>query len=256
MPTKGGYGRVYQDVTRNPNISAAAKGLYAYLSAFCGVSDECYPSVETITQEMNITKDTFYRHIGALVAAGVVTKQQQKEKGKFARTLYRLTHEVTISEKSVFPIPNFSESNCSESTASETIKNSSKKEQDKKVTGSIEASVQQIADLYCEICKSYPKVRSLSETRKKAIKARLRKYSLDDFRELFEKAEASDFLKGSNSRNWTATFDWLINEQNMTKVLEGNYQNRREESVNGTGNNQDRRPASDRYRGMLKDGDC
>lgn len=132
MPTKGGYGRVYQDVTRNPNISAAAKGLYAYLSAFCGVSDECYPSVETITQEMNITKDTFYRHIGALVAAGVVVKQQQKEKGKFARTLYRLTHEVTISEKSDFPIPNFSESNCSESAVSETISNSSKKEQNKK----------------------------------------------------------------------------------------------------------------------------
>lgn len=256
MPTKGGYGRVYQDVTRNPNISAAAKGLYAYLSAFCGVSDECYPSVETITQEMNITKDTFYRHIGALVAAGVVVKQQQKEKGKFARTLYRLTHEVAISEKSDFPIPNFSESNCSESTASETIKNSSKKEQDKKVTGSIEVSVQQITDLYCEICKSYPKVRSLSETRKKAIKARLKKYSLNDFRELFEKAEASDFLKGSNNRNWIATFDWMIKDQNMAKVLEGNYQNRREESVYGTGKNQDRRPASDRYRGMLNDGDC
>ena len=88
--------------------------------------------METITQEMSITKDTFYRHIGALVAAGVVVKQKQKEKGKFGRTLYRLTHEVTISEKSDFTIPNFSESNCSEPTASETIKNSSKKEQNKK----------------------------------------------------------------------------------------------------------------------------
>ena len=254
MPTKGGYGRVYQDVTRNPNISAAAKGLYAYLSAFCGVSDECYPSVETITQEMNITKDTFYRHIGALVAAGVVSKQQ-KEKGKFARTLYRLTHEVTISEKSVFPIPNFLESNCSESTASETISNNSEKKQNKKVTDT-EVSAQQIVDLYHEICKSYPKVRSLSETRKKAIKARLRKYSLDDFRELFEKAEASDFLKGSNGRNWSATFDWLINEQNMTKVLEGNYQNRQEENVHGTGDNQNRGSASDQYRKLLESRDC
>lgn len=255
MPTKGGYGRVYQDVTRNPNISAAAKGLYAYLSAFCGVSDECYPSVEIITQEMNITKDTFYRHIGALVAAGVVSKQQQKEKGKFTRTLYRLTHEVTISEKSDFPIPNFSESNCSESTASETISNNSEKKQNKKVTDT-EVSAQQIVNLYHEICKSYPKVRSLSETRKKAIKARLRKYSLDDFRELFEKAEASDFLKGNNSRNWSATFDWLINEQNMTKVLEGNYQNRQEEKVYGTGDNQNRGSASDQYRKLLESRDC
>ena len=67
---------VYQDVTRNRNISAAAKGLYAYLAAYCGASDECYPSVETITKEMGMGKDTFYRHINALVAAGVVEKQQ------------------------------------------------------------------------------------------------------------------------------------------------------------------------------------
>lgn len=75
MKKKGGYGVVYQDVTRNSNISAAAKGLYAYLSAFCGASDECYPSVETIIKEMSMSRDTFYRHINVLVAAGVVEKR-------------------------------------------------------------------------------------------------------------------------------------------------------------------------------------
>lgn len=99
MKKKGGYGVVYQDVTRNSNISAAAKGLYAYLSAFCGASDECYPSVETIIKEMGMGRDTFYRHINALVAAGVVEKQQTvNDGGKFGRTVYRLTHEVVISD--------------------------------------------------------------------------------------------------------------------------------------------------------------
>ena len=51
-------------------------------------------------------------------------------------------------------------------------------------------------------------------------------YSLDDFRTLFEKAEASSFLKGANDRNWTASFDWLIKDANMAKVLDGNYDNR------------------------------
>lgn len=46
---------------------------------------------------------------------------------------------------------------------------------------------------------------------------------LDDFRKLFEKAEASDFLKGANKRNWSATFDWMICDSNMAKVLDGNY---------------------------------
>lgn len=99
-------------------------------------------------------------------------------------------------------------------------KNDKKEEKDKGV------DYQHFADMYNEICVSFPRVRSISESRKKAIKARLRKHSEDDFRMLFEKAEASDFLKGDNSRNWSATFDWLINDSNMAKVLDGNYDNR------------------------------
>jgi hypothetical protein len=36
-------------------------------------------------------------------------------------------------------------------------------------------------------------------------------------------AEASSFLKGQNNRNWFASFDWLIKDANMVKVLDGNY---------------------------------
>lgn len=81
---------------------------------------------------------------------------------------------------------------------------------------------QQIVDMYHSICKSFPSVRSLSEPRKKAIKARLKTYTLDDFRAVFESAEASSFLKGVDG-GWKASFDWLIKEANMLKVLEGNY---------------------------------
>ena len=83
--------------------------------------------------------------------------------------------------------------------------------------------LQAVVDLYHSICKSYPSVRSLSEARKKAIRARLKTYSLDDFKTVFENAENSSFLKGSNDRNWSANFDWLITDKNMVKVLEGNY---------------------------------
>ena len=67
----------------------------------------------------------------------------------------------------------------------------------------------------------------MSDARKKAINARLKTgYTLDDFRKLFEKAEASDFMKGANKRNWSATFDWMICDSNMAKVLDGNYDSR------------------------------
>lgn len=85
---------------------------------------------------------------------------------------------------------------------------------------------QLVADMYNEICISFPSIRSLSDARKKAIKARLKSYTLDDFKLLFEKAEASSFLKGANDRNWSATFDWLIKDSNMAKVLDGNYDNK------------------------------
>lgn len=84
-------------------------------------------------------------------------------------------------------------------------------------------SCQQIVDLYNSICKSFPSVRSLSDARRKAIKARLNTYTLEDFRTVFENAEASSFLKGSNDRNWSANFDWLIKDANIAKVLEGQY---------------------------------
>ena len=94
--------------------------------------------------------------------------------------------------------------------------------------------LQSVVDLYHSICKSYPSVRSLSEARKKAIRARLKTYSLDDFRTVFENAEASSFLKGKNDRNWSANFDWMIADKNMAKILEGNYADKgRKEVVPG-----------------------
>ena len=85
---------------------------------------------------------------------------------------------------------------------------------------------QRIVDMYNDTCVSFPRLKSLSENRKKSIKARLKTYSYDDFKTLFKKAEASDFLKGKNNKDWSATFDWLIKDSNMAKVLDGNYDNR------------------------------
>lgn len=85
---------------------------------------------------------------------------------------------------------------------------------------------QQIADMYNATCVSFPRLTRLSEKRKRAIKARLRKYSIDDIKRAFELAEESDFLKGENNRNWSATFDWMLNDANMAKILDGNYKNK------------------------------
>ena len=86
----------------------------------------------------------------------------------------------------------------------------------------------EVVDMYHDICKSYPRVRALSDNRRKAINARLRTHSIEDIKEVFEKAEKSSFLKGGNNRNWSANFDWLMNDANFCKVLDGNYDDRRQ----------------------------
>lgn len=84
---------------------------------------------------------------------------------------------------------------------------------------------QEIVDKYNSICISFPRVIKLSDARKKAIKARLSIYSLEEIETVFRKAEQSKHLKGDNNLNWKADFDWLLKDKNMAKVLEGKYDN-------------------------------
>lgn len=96
-----------------------------------------------------------------------------------------------------------------------------------------------IKDAYNTLCPSLPTIKSLSEARKKAIRARLNVYTVDDIKEAFRKAEASDFLKGQNNRNWTANFDWIMKDANLAKILDGNYDNRTRKLVNNAAVNTD-----------------
>lgn len=89
-----------------------------------------------------------------------------------------------------------------------------------------------IVQMYNEICKSFPAVTKISEKRKKAISARLKSYTIEEIRRCFELAEASDFLKGANNRNWKGDFDWLMCDSNLAKVLDGKYQNKNDNGRN------------------------
>ena len=85
-------------------------------------------------------------------------------------------------------------------------------------------SAQDILDLYRLHCPSLPDVRVLNKKRKGLINGLLKTFSIDEVIEGFKKAEASDFCKGKTG--WKADFEFLINQNNMAKVLEGKYDNR------------------------------
>lgn len=146
----------------------------------------------------------------------------------------KTTGELTVKKTnrySIFTITNYNNYQTIDSQSDRQA--TDKRQSNDSLTSAIEEKKEvkqgiiykQIIDLYNDICVSFPKVSKLSDNRKKAIKARLTMYDINDFKRLFELAEQSNFLKGGNDRNWSANFDWMIKDSNMAKVLDGNYNN-------------------------------
>ena len=84
---------------------------------------------------------------------------------------------------------------------------------------------QGIVDMFNNTCISLAKVSKLTDERKKKIKTRLSNFDINDLQKAFIKIEESDFLLGKNTK-WKANFDWIFkNDENITKILEGVYDN-------------------------------
>ena len=96
-----------------------------------------------------------------------------------------------------------------------------------------------VIDLWNSICTAFPKVIKLTDARRTKIKARLDEFPDDPTvfcEKLFERVQASNFLRGDNNQGWQATFDWLFtNSTNWVKVMEGNYDNRGRQTLKSTG---------------------
>jgi DNA-binding MarR family transcriptional regulator len=129
-------------------------------------------------------------------------------------------------------------SDTSSDSSSDVAVSEEDKEKDKEkdldkriIKGGSKEQCEQVVKMFNSLCPSLPSIRTLSKTRISKLSSLFDTYSIDDFKELFELAEASDFLKGKNKKNWTATFDWLIDDSNIPKVLEGNYDNQSEDDV-------------------------
>lgn len=94
-----------------------------------------------------------------------------------------------------------------------------------------------IIELYHTFCPSLPRVFKMSDKRKNKIVVRLEEMSqgVTTLQKVFEKVEASKFMRGDNPRGWKCDFDWIIaNSGNWVKVLEGKYDNRNIPETNGT----------------------
>lgn len=92
---------------------------------------------------------------------------------------------------------------------------------------------QKIVDLYHTALPELPKVKVLSEERKKTLKARWNSgyvnndgkaiNTLDFWESYFQWVRKSKYLMGDNQHNWMADFEFLITKSKFIKVVEGKY---------------------------------
>lgn len=154
-----------------------------------------------------------------------------KDKGVLLTANYaRDTHDRTLFyalDESKLPISPFGgDLSPNGEMINEQLKTHIREEEDKANKPEISNKPQQLADRYNAICTSLPKVVRLTDKRRRAVRLIHDKgYTPEQLDEAFRRAQASSFCAGQNDRHWKADFDWLLNENNLVKVLEGKYDN-------------------------------
>ena len=93
----------------------------------------------------------------------------------------------------------------------------------------IRVPYKKILELFNEVCgTTFHKVEFLPSQRRYALQRLYKKFrNIDKFRELFEKAKASPFLRGENKSGWRANFDWIL--EHAFDILEGKYDEQKPE---------------------------
>lgn len=95
-----------------------------------------------------------------------------------------------------------------------------------------------ITEMWNTTCTGYQQVLKLGDKRKNKIRIRIDEMggldkAIPMLQNLFDKMQASKFLRGESSRGWKADLDWLFaNDNNWVKVLEGKYDNETKNVVN------------------------
>lgn len=75
-------------------------------------------------------------------------------------------------------------------------------------------------------CSSLPHIRGMTNKRLRSAGVMLANFTAEEIHKIFKLAQESDFLSGRNGQWNGCGFDWLMNQNNAQKVLEGNYANK------------------------------
>lgn len=191
---------------------------------------ECWPSHQHIADQCEISKRSVISHIKALEAMGLVRVEHRIVNNEKRSNLYHLN--LTGGSAKYSP-PSAKDS--LPSSAGDAHRTSHSFESVNESTpippkGADESiPLKKILDAYHEKLPELPRVVVFTDKRKKQLSARWKedrsRQTIEWWTGYFEYVSSIPFLNGQNNRNWKADFEWLTNQNNLAKVIEGKYEN-------------------------------
>ena len=168
------------------------------------------------------------------------SESESKERVKKWREKKRLesieasgVEQVLLNDTTVTCNAHVTECNVTNVTCNTEIEKEIEKEKEIEIEKNIEKeniilssdtfATNDFVEVYMRECFNLPQIRTLTDKRKKAINSFKKTYKMSEWEEVCKIANNTDFLIGKNDRGWKADFDFLINVNNATKVLEGKY---------------------------------
>lgn len=89
-----GYGLIPQLLMRDKSLSIEAKAIYAYLAAFAGTTQQAFPGVQLICDELNISEKRYLKHRKQLLDRGYVDITRKRLENGFSKNLYILKQNI------------------------------------------------------------------------------------------------------------------------------------------------------------------
>lgn len=233
------------------NLPPNSKYLCAYLRTFMNSkSDMAWPSYSRIVHETGLSKSTVAKYLDVLESTGWIIRNRGSslKNTTYIANLPESVRDRLISTNGIdFGSPSHGLGSTPDGLRSaphglgvvrHTDTNIQINKQCNKTTDIEEViRYEKIMELFNRILgKHVSPIRSVTGQRKKHIRARVgedkKRQSLDWWEHYFYAVEQMPFLIGQGAPNpatgrpWQCDFDWLINETNMCKVLEGKYDGR------------------------------
>lgn len=205
---------------------------------------ECWPSYQHIADHCEVSKRSVINHINWLCENGFVKKEVRVMPHGNTSNLYHVSINQSGANGSLggangslgwgegdSPRISHSFESINEPSLSANADDSSgikSKDQQSKDN----CPHQEIIALWHELMPELTTVKTWNEKRAKMLKARWNGKDMDGnkfnnlkfWRKYFEYIRESDWLMGRCNK-WSATLEWVINESNFNKIIEGTYHN-------------------------------